>query len=543
MTTGSWDDVQLHEDGQPLLAEVLNGPLEGLTNRTDFVRRWLEQAAAGNALRFREAPVATNTQVGSPVYLNRVTGAFELASAAVSLAGELSDSGFVWGIVTYKYTASSADILVNGLWQNAELDSSISGTATTGAYYLSATAGMLTSTPQPMQPFVLYYDDMLKAALVLPHVARKGEEHIHQKFDLAVVESTAGSEGWRAVVPEDAAPEGAAYVYVYGSNTDLEEAVEAVAPDGYFVRATGMRWNVRRAADAITVTTAGIWWMFSDEDWEPFGVAEEPAYELWITNVAAVTRGGVLSLQPATGSGLSLKNHAGESASSGNLVIDLDPNAAVVEEASYSGPTVLKAWNGRDGVKGKVVGSLKSGSPYLTLTGADATDGKKTGDVTISYNAVDGVGKFLAPSTIVYGNANQMSVGLIPYHALPHEYASSVAFKYDLPGEGTSNYETALKLRLYADTAGTLPNLTATAQVVQPSAVAAALPAEVSLGAVTLSGVSVSAPRYIDVLVVTPTVRVGSTIVIKLQRASGDSYAGNVGIIHAQLRVIPETVE
>jgi hypothetical protein len=278
--------------------------------------------------------------------------------------------------------------------------------------------------------------------------------------------------------------------------------------------------------------------MFQEAQWTPWGSDTQLPFELWLTNMAGITANTrVLSLQPATGSPLRFTKANGASATSGHLYAHLDLNLTSTTEAAYSSALVVKGFTGSSSVKGYVVGRVKSGSSYLSVSGSDVGDGWFNRDITLDLNLPDGTARYVSPDIVMYNNADQETVGLVPFHELPAGIDSSVTFKFDLPAAASTTYTPTLLLRLYATTAGTLPDLAVSKQTLTPSVSLAGMPVELSVGTLQLSGITAGSARYIDVEFPLANVAGGSTLCVKLARSSAGTYTGGVGIIRAALAI------
>src|SRR5260221_13019807 len=134
-------------NGEAVAASVTNRPTNQLGQRTQYLKDILDSIEAGAALFDREAAVSTSVTEGMAVYWDATALEYKPAIAAVTFDTSLgvyvaSASSFVEGICAFKYTANSADILLNGIVKNFDFinGAGVHGTvpANAGPYYLSA---------------------------------------------------------------------------------------------------------------------------------------------------------------------------------------------------------------------------------------------------------------------------------------------------------------------------------------------------------------------------------------------------------------------
>lgn len=188
------ESVSFTVDGEQVKAGVANRAPRTNDANIRFLRNRVDDITAGETIVAVDRTVASNVQVGQPVYFNSTTLQFEQALSQTETditTNQLvvASTAIVWGIVLNKTNPTLADILLSGI---ADIDMSlaIDGTITTGIYYLSgAEPGKLVKTRPPVGVNVLIVgqDGVLTGTHEVFVNARFHdflEQHRHVKFSL-----------------------------------------------------------------------------------------------------------------------------------------------------------------------------------------------------------------------------------------------------------------------------------------------------------------------------------------------------------------------
>ncbi len=285
MTTPPWvPTTHPVRDGEQVKANVTNRITGELRQRTDYLKKRLDDSRAGSSLIIYDAPLDVSCKVSQPVYFDVSSGTYKPALAkldydSVSGAFVPNPSCFVEGIVILKVTGTRGDIAEVGMvdldWTES-IGTAGNTTAEGGAYYLSGvSAGKITKQKPPVSILValLHGDSTGTANVTLVH-RDVLEAHVHYAFTLTaepageIVCGTADVKNEFITVNPDrpgwlpasyfgaAAPAGA----VYGYNLEKHPALQRVWPP----LPTGSAYlefnGVGVAPGRFTVDMNGLWW-------------------------------------------------------------------------------------------------------------------------------------------------------------------------------------------------------------------------------------------------------------------------------------------
>lgn len=190
-----WPEVTAYSNEEQVVAEVMNRPLRQLEQRTNYLKRILDNN--NDASVCIEVDVVDDgtgyPEVGQPVYRN--AGGYY--AKAIALAGQgqwfyADQEAMAVGVVKSR-TASRAVVVLYGSVTFADLPAEqviADPKPTSGRYFLSAkkgVRGMLTA--EPGGPVVYVCDcqiesGKIKSMLVSPQYRDTGESHIHREFVL-----------------------------------------------------------------------------------------------------------------------------------------------------------------------------------------------------------------------------------------------------------------------------------------------------------------------------------------------------------------------
>ena len=140
------DDIPYLKDGNPASAAVLNPPIAALASRTDYLKRELDGVTNKSNLLDYSVACDINVEIGDLVYYDSGKGRYDKALAVMAEDYaqngqiEASERAYVKGLVIAKPTTTSADLLIYGVWTDANIvDKVIGHGAEKGLYYLSQT--------------------------------------------------------------------------------------------------------------------------------------------------------------------------------------------------------------------------------------------------------------------------------------------------------------------------------------------------------------------------------------------------------------------
>lgn len=250
--------------------------------------------------------------------------------------------------------------------------------------------------------------------------------------------------------------------------------------------------------------------------------------------VFATDKTVVTSLRPAAGAPLTITCN-GEEAVTGDLEIDLALDFAV-NPAETAGAQVLKDFSDGEFSRGYVTEGLRAGAG-VTLTSTnereDADGTIHRGIVTVDVDT-DPAERELAPQIIVLGDAKERLEEDVPFIGFPANRISAVRLRFAIPALGLpTNPRLRLRTVLSGDATGTLPLLTVTCRKLpRANSGQVAIPDEGDEEAVVfLSNAAITADNYIEREGGPIVVTAGDTILVTIQRGTGDGYAGEVGLL------------
>lgn len=595
-----WVDLlRLLSNGQNVDEIDGNVPHRDLEQRTQHLKDLLDQLNAGEGIYYRSVPLASEVEIGQPVYLNHTTSEFEQALAAIDYDefgnyGPVAESSYVWGVVTYKETATVGDILVTGVLRDVDMSTVIQDTSVSGAYYLSTLeAGKLSKQKPPVSVYVLYWWAGEQVGIVMPTPREILEDHIHYRFELLaqpagvpncpdfgelhkIIVPDPDIEGWLPAdheIFQGVAPPGAKFGYNLAKSEELSRVFPPIPIDSWYVEVyEGVQSTGRDPAIDVLVDNNGIWWMNDcyglapwPTYWEPcsssslssemcrppdlnhlvgHGLPSYPypmAIYFWFTKMVYKTDSSVVSKLLSESAALRFyRCGTTTEASTGPLEAHLDLGFAV-EDPPQAGPLAFKEIEGEKFQRGYVVEKIKSNSPNIVVTGThDEVDSE--GDPT-GYKQAAILLDFVDPSTsareldiqlVALNNARQDEYQGVLYYGFLTGRESSIRCRVDIPSIGfpdTTN--TQIKLRILGTAAGILPDLGFSYLRVPAAADPADLPTgDTVLGDIMLSAEgAVTANQYFDILSEAFEVAVGDTIFFTISRGASDTYAGTVGVL------------
>ena len=195
----TWEAVPQYEDGQPVNAATLNGPIANLAARTDHLLRLLQQNDRTKVVvdaTLSDPDRYGYPKLGQPVYRTSGGSYAKAIGATAENAWFYADSrAMVVGVVGSTSGEASGTVVLCGYLSLGKgvdvadlIDPRADPSPVSGRYYLSNhVAGMLTSNPSGP---VIYACDChiengkVMSMLVNPQYRDTGESHVHRSFVL-----------------------------------------------------------------------------------------------------------------------------------------------------------------------------------------------------------------------------------------------------------------------------------------------------------------------------------------------------------------------
>jgi hypothetical protein len=340
---------------------------------------------------------------------------------------------------------------------------------------------------------------------------------------------------------------------------------DPVGPDAV---ATSFKGFQRVAYEHVTIDANGIWWMtacYNEVPWyadlntitsssslsssssslssqsssasvEDCPVDRPFLLKLsFIKMVFATDKTVVTSLQPAEDSPIEVLGCDGQAAKTGDLKLALNL-AFLIDQTDVEGFNVFKELTAEGKFNtGPIVEGLRAGS-NVSLSGTpNPTDEELIqGVVTIDVDT-DPAERELPPQIIRLGDARERFLAEIPYIGFPASADSGVRLKFVVPPLGLPTTP-KLKLRtlLLGTATGTFPDLTMTyRRLPRPTGGGEeSLPLTDSPLTYTTT-VSITINSYKELESAEFTIAPGDTVFVFINRADGDGYAGEVGLLRS----------
>ena len=607
--------------GEAVKADVVGRPDRALEERTSYLKDRLDAADAGRALFDVDVTIAPDVLEGQPVFWNAQTQRYERAFAAVEtdpITGGLitSPSSDCVGLLYAKKSSNLGDVVLHGIVKLPSITNAAGMTVKPGRYYLSATeAGKLVQQKPPVAVIVCHVQGVKDNCaddpwvVVMPQVRDFLEEHIHYRFELettaAGIISTSGGRlvitdpdstaiGWlpaNHAIFNGKAPPGA----VFGYNIGAHVALSRVWPPQP-LQAVAMLWDkgeqlvgateIPLGRDGLAVCdNNGIWWMSNCDGDVPWvkdltpvvlsssssgsSSSAAPTVEcprdekmrvivVYLRMVFGNDRSVVTSLQPATGSPITITNCDDLPAKTGDLKLGLDLNLNVIPP-NVSGAKVLKRIE--DGIHiraGLVTEGLVSASNSIVLRSVSEettskralTTAEKTAlgfDPGANVQAYQGLVKItfddalaekeLGPQIIRLADAVERLYLDVPYIGFPAGQDALVRMRFIVPCAGLGvGVKMRIRAQIFGRADGTLPALTLTHRILsRPNPDPLPLPtADISPSPAFITDITVDADTAIEVDSADFSVSEGDTVLITIQRpwsGTSDGYAGEVGLL------------
>ena len=586
-------------DGEAVSADITNRPDVHLEQRTSHLKERLDAAAAGQALIEFSTTLDSTTIVGHAVYKTDAgvwTPGLAATENSSSIGHTLSRSAYIQGVVLAKHTATLGDVVLFGRVSGVDWSAAVDGGAVVeGQYYLSGSnAGKMTLQKPPAGVPVAILLPGVGEAFVNVSPRDVLEDHIH--YSVSLEDNPAGvidcissgqthtirnpdpnSMGWLPANHSSfnsTAPVGAVFGYNMAAHSELFNIWPPVPPDSIYLEIDGvgvpLGFDSGVPPDAkVLINRYGIWWMegcYGGAPWAdpypictndqgatittPFG---DPYYfpppgcpepyrrklMLYFSKMVYKTSASVVtSLEPESGSIITVKDQDGLVANTGNLRVGADLNLTV--NTGVSGYQVLKSVTGTVFDQGPVISSVKAADSSVIITGGTAPDstGKVFGDVSISVANPFASGRDLEVQLIGLSQATQEQYQNILFLGLPAAVDSDLRLKASIPAQAVTTSGTlTFKLWVLGTVGATsLPSLSSTyRRVLPPTAGAIALP---TTDTVLDTSISLSLPssyvayQYFEVTTGTFTVTGGDIVFLTLKRTgSTDGYSGIVGLV------------
>jgi hypothetical protein len=563
-------------DGEQVKGAVANRLPKELDQNTQYLKARIDALTAGSALTIEDVALASDVLVGQAVYYNSTNARYEKALANLDENTDAgyytsADSSYIVGIVALKTSATVGDIVLYGYVEGIDMTNLVDGTVTPGAYFLSmSSAGKVTQQEPPLAMFVAYILSS-SSILVMPQYKDLLESHVHYKFNLSTATSMWLDAG--SAVFNNLAPAGAVYGYNMAGHTALESVFPPTpAASACVVRYTsnsdeyyeGVLMSDMGDCPTIVVDMNGIWWMSSvdptssttyisdvvgeGESSSSAGICPTVKYTLYFSKMVFKTDTSVVtSVQPATGSPITVHDSAGLDATQGNVYLDIN---AEFTEGTATAPFGGIAYKEIDGLLlklGYVVSGVAAGSSNISITSDyTATDGGVTynyGKMTIDF--VDPDSTRQGPvELIALDNATEVVYEDVMYIGLPASRDSDIRVRVGVPDAVPTNPIMSFEVTAIGRTAGSLPTLGITyRRVLDPGTAAVALPlvegGPLVPATLTFGAATVLANEYRKATSATFTVAANDIVYATISRsaAAGDGYAGDVGLLRVKYSI------
>ena len=377
--------------GEPVSEGVAGRGHQDGYQRSQHLKERLEEMEAGQVLVRYDQSVEVGLLPGRPVFLDD-DGVWK---AAVAEAGDegaifaLTKRGAALGALLRVTSTGTGDILLSGSATIAEADLEAACAPQAlqeGPFWLGSVSG-ISFVPAGISILLGYLKQVGSEWHLFWHGAPSGTlfDHVHKRIELAPIMT------WTSV-PGDSFPGSAwldasdtlfdglvqppfaRYGYVIEDHDELSACWPPIPTDTAMILADG----VDVTNSKVIVNEDGIWWM--DSGTEP---TDFDRLSLLLTQYGSGSPAIVASMGSATPMAV-FKDRDGAVASVGHLKFNL-VNPTETEDLSSS--TVLRSIDFAAGTAktGKAVSRIRAGGG-VTVTGEDAGDGYKTGDVVVVGN-------------------------------------------------------------------------------------------------------------------------------------------------------------
>ena len=284
---------------EKVVPNVVNRPTRELSLRTEALKERLDTSELGQAVILYDAPLSTDTVIGSPVYWNESSRQFELAVAEAEFSKEYmeflkTERANCIGLVYKKESKNSGHIVLSGVVDLTGI-STLFNEPGSGRFFLDAIPGKLTHKILgiciPIGTVIGRYGDCDDTYRVCVNpVLNDLWSHLHYQIDLVPkLVFNKLEEGWRFIDETDTdAPADAVYRYNIIPGTTLANLFPPVPVDACSIE---VDWNdldesigsknvpINCDNGIARVTVDGIFW--TDSSIKPY--APSSTFELVFT--------------------------------------------------------------------------------------------------------------------------------------------------------------------------------------------------------------------------------------------------------------------
>ena len=182
------DDIPYLKDGKPATAATFNPPLSALASRTDYLKRELDGVTNKSNIVDYAVSCDIGVEIGDLVYYDSARGRYDKALAVMAEDYaqngqiEASEKAYVKGLVVDKPTATSADLLIYGVWEDEDIVNKVLGPgAAKGLYYLSQTepGKAVPEAPPLVVPIITYAGEWV-VTLTTSNLFQPNHQHRYQ---------------------------------------------------------------------------------------------------------------------------------------------------------------------------------------------------------------------------------------------------------------------------------------------------------------------------------------------------------------------------
>lgn len=587
---GSWNaNINFIQDGERVDATVSGRPDRALTDRTQYLKDRIDALAAdgaGQAIFAFDVNVSADVVVGNAVYWNADNQRFEKALAVVEQSQDNiltnAPSAEVIGVV-YEKTSSTVATLITAGRITLDISAATVGTPEDGRYYLSGLEpGKLVKQSSSVSVPVLYYDGV---DTVYVQIQAKNLTDSHSHYRIALSTDPAGAinspsigerytitsadpslQGWLPADHasfNDLAPVGAAFGYNLPEHPELQSNWPPIPESSAClvifggVRNFGQEIPVGDGGIAV-IDRNGIWWMadcYGSAPWDidtSYGEAVSEIVSntsscslpssyrdlvLYFSKVRYAAGVSIVSSLRAD-SPLVVTDLDNNAAVSGDLKIKLNSNFMISSTEDHVSTKALKSLSGTTFTRGYVVGGIKAANDSVSITStASRVESGQTihqGIVTIEAN-FEGVERLLVPQVVRLVDVKERYEDDIMYLGMPSGIASSVRYKFKLPGSGGLPSSPTLKLRLWLTgdaTTTNFPALVVSYRRLPRATTQAAIPSSDTYLSFT-TGMALSTDNYIEKTSASFSVSESDVVLFTISRSASDGYLGEIGILDA----------
>ena len=561
-------------NGEAVSGPVASRPTSQLERRTERLQQMIDDGLFGSTHYVYDAPLSTDTVVGTPVCL--AGGVYQPALFGMSIVeNEYTpiNSSWVVGMVQSKSTTSSGDVATMGVvrLRTAQLQAVLQAgqTPRVGPIFLSTTtAGRLTYSRPPVGFHVAFCDgpdaNDFWTLLLMPVGRNPLENHIHYRIPLTSGAADLIDElpGWLTVAGNASfftdrqitVPVGALRYYVHQFDDYLSTIWPPQPIGAAELERNGIR--IRTEGDDATalINEYGIWWMDATTVPPTTGTVTAVGTQFYaggypdridLLFARQFGKTGAVTSLTAKNTSIRVTNPRGADATTGAL--ELAMNFELSEGANIPGHLPIKGIDNEtlQILRGIVVEGIQSSDGSITITNGvavneedgDPASGFEGGRINIAVTNPNQrfEGGF---TSLMIDNVEVIDISGILAYAFRNGVAGSLRGVLRLPIVGVPVLGLRLRIEatVLARTNGNMPAFTITtrrlprAAAVNTPLTAAAV--DSAFDTLPFGAVAVTTNQYVhDRTDFVMTVFGGDIIYVNLSRGSADGFAGDLALL------------